>query len=102
MLAVSVTETQALNRAEIGRALGLAGHHLAEKELGPGLASEAASRKQGKKVKRMYFMYAFAYCAGYFYVNLSQVGVFQEQQASSEKMLPPDWPLGKSVKHFPV
>lgn len=102
MLAVSVTETQALNRAETGRALGLASHHLSEKELAPGLGTEAASREQGKEVKRRYFMYAFAYSASYFYVYLSQVGVFQEKQASSEKMLPPDWPLGKFVKHFPV
>lgn len=44
-------------------------------------------------------MYAFAYCAGYFYVNLSQVG---EKQASIEKMLPADWPLGICQTFFRV
>lgn len=44
-------------------------------------------------------MYAFAYCAGDFYGNLSQVG---EKQASIEKILPADRPLGISVRHFPV
>lgn len=48
MLAVSVTVTHTLDRAETGRALGLAGHHLSEKELAPGLVAEAASREQGR------------------------------------------------------
>lgn len=48
---MSVTETQALNRAEIGRALGHASHLLSEKELAPDLVAEAASREQGKRLR---------------------------------------------------
>lgn len=48
MLAVSVTVTHTLDRAETGRTLGLAGHHLSEKELAPSLVAEAASRQQGR------------------------------------------------------
>lgn len=48
MPAVSVTVIHTLYRAETGKALGLAGHHLSEKELAPGLVAEAASRNQGR------------------------------------------------------
>lgn len=47
-LAVLVTVTHTLDRAETGRALGLVGHHLSEKELAPGLVAEAASRELGR------------------------------------------------------
>lgn len=39
-------------------------------------------------------------CAGSFYVNLSQASVIQEKESSTERMPPPNWPIGKTMGHF--
>lgn len=40
------------------------------------------------------------FCCSFVFLNLAQARVLWEEETSVEKMLSPDWPVGKSVTHF--
>lgn len=86
ILAVGISVAQTLGKAETGQALGLAGCHLAEKELAPGSVRETISRQQGKDWEES--------LNTDFYTHLAHAGVLRKKWTSAEKMLLLDWPLG--------
>jgi hypothetical protein len=60
----------------------------------PGLLSSKAAQPIGRAVPQVSTL------CWLFYVSLAQDKIILEEGISIEKILPPDWPVGKSVVHF--